>query len=509
VMAHESFSNVDTAMLMNAHFVNVKVDREERPDIDAVYMSATQAITGQGGWPMTCFLTPNGEPFHCGTYYPPAPRMGMPSFRQLLVAVAEAWRSRGDELRDAAASVVAELAKANTALPESIVDSAVLVDAVSALAAEHDVEHGGFGTAPKFPPTMVLEFLLRHHERTGSVDALSIVDSTAAAMARGGIYDQLAGGFARYSVDRSWTVPHFEKMLYDNALLLGLYAHLARRTGSELARRVAVETGEFLLRELRAGAVADADPDKQIGGAFAASLDADTDGEEGLTYVWTPGQLVDVLGEADGKWAANLFGVNENGTFEHGTSVLRLAADPDNATRFDDVRTRLFDARMRRPQPARDDKVISEWNGLAIGALAEAGMSLRRKDFVVAARVAAEFLLATHLVGDRLLRASRDGVPGAAVGVLADYACLADGLLVLYQATGEARWLTAAVELLDVALSGFANPDSPGAYFDVSVDAERLVNRPADPTDNATPAGASALAGALLTASALTGEPRA
>ncbi|SFP37563.1 hypothetical protein SAMN05421810_102399 [Amycolatopsis arida] len=497
VMAHESFEDSGTAALMNAHFVNIKVDREERPDIDAIYMTATQAMTGQGGWPMTCFLTPEGKPFHCGTYYPPEPRHGIPSFRQLLVAVAEAWAEREDELREGAGQVLAHIAEQTGPLPESGVDDETLAAAVAKLAEEADERNGGFGNAPKFPPSMVLEFLLRHHERTGSATALSLVEQCAEAMARGGIYDQLAGGFARYSVDAGWVVPHFEKMLYDNALLLRAYAHLARRTGSPLARRVTEETAEFLLRDLRT-------PE----GGFAASLDADTEGVEGLTYVWTPAQLVEVLGPDDGAWAAELFGVTEEGTFEHGSSTLRLLRDPDDEDRWRRVRAALLDARRQRPQPARDDKVVAAWNGLAITALAEAGVAFDRPAWITAASGAAALLFHRHLVDGRLRRGSRDGEAGPAAGVLEDYACLAEGLLALHQATGAPRWLRAATDLLDVALDRFA-ADVRGAYHDTADDAEALVHRPADPTDNATPAGASALAAALVAASALAGAERA
>ncbi|HKN51181.1 MAG TPA: thioredoxin domain-containing protein [Amycolatopsis sp.] len=492
VMAHESFEDDATAALMNANFVSIKVDREERPDIDAVYMAATQAMTGQGGWPMTCFLTPDGEPFHCGTYYPPTPRAGMPSFRQLLDAVAQAWRERPDELRTGAKQIIAHLTEQTGPLRESVVDDAVLAAAVEKLQAEADPVHGGFGGAPKFPPSMVLEFLLRHYERTGN--GLSLVESTAEAMARGGMYDQLAVGFARYSVDAGWVVPHFEKMLYDNALLLRFYAHLARRTDSALALRVASDTAGFLAKDLRT-------PE----GGFASALDADTDGVEGLTYVWTPEQLRSVLGDEDGLWAAELFGVTESGTFEHGTSTLRLLDDPD-PDRFERVRVALLAERSTRPQPGRDDKVIASWNGLAITALAEAGVALGRPQWIELAVTAAELLLRVHVVDGRLRRSSRDGVVGESAGVLDDYACVADGFLALHQATGEARWLTEATRLLDLALTHFASPDAPGAYYDTADDAEALVQRPSDPGDNASPSGASALAGALLTASALVGD---
>jgi uncharacterized protein YyaL (SSP411 family) len=498
VMAHESFEDPETAAYMNEHFVNVKVDREERPDIDAVYMEVTQAMTGQGGWPMTCFLTPAGEPFHAGTYYPPAPRPGMPSFRQLLEAVQHAWSERSDEVSEAATRVVAQLSERSGPLSPSTVDGDALSGAEVSLLGEFDRTYGGFGGAPKFPPSMVLEFLLRHHERTGSIEALSMAEATSAAMAGGGMYDQLAGGFARYSVDAGWVVPHFEKMLYDNALLLRAYTHLTRRVDNPRYREVVHDTAEFLLRELGTPQ-----------GGFASSLDADTEGVEGLTYVWTPAQLDEVLGEEDGPWAAELLHVTERGTFEHGTSTLRLLTPPEDRDRWERVRSALLAARAKRPQPGRDDKVVTAWNGIAIAALAEAGSLFAEPRWVEAAQRAAELLLDLHIEDGRLLRTSRDGVAGSAAGVLEDHGCLADGLLALHQVTGSPRWLDAACELLDTALARFAVPDTPGAFYDTADDAEALVRRPSDPTDNATPSGASSLASALLTASVLAGPDRA
>ncbi|MBB5956268.1 hypothetical protein FHS29_002854 [Saccharothrix tamanrassetensis] len=488
VMAHESFEDDVTAAYMNEHFVNVKVDREERPDVDAVYMAVTQALSGHGGWPMTCFLTPDGEPFYAGTYYPPVPRPGIPAFRQVLEAITHAWHEQGDEVRESAAAIVSQLAF--KPLPQSTVDSDVLEGAVVSLLGHFDRAHAGFGNAPKFPPSMVLEFLLRNHERTGSVEALSMVRATCDAMANGGLYDQLAGGFARYSVDAGWVVPHFEKMLYDNALLLRVYAHLSRRDESERYRQVVRETAEFLLRSLGTAE-----------GGFAASLDADTEGVEGLTYVWTPAQLAEVLGEAEGARAAVLYGVTEDGTFEHGSSTLRMLGAPDP-----EIAAKLLAARELRPQPGRDDKVVTAWNGLAIAALAEAGAVFGEPRWVAAAERAADLLLDVHLVDGRLLRTSRNGVAGTAAGVLEDYGCFADGLLALHQATGDARWLTVASALLDTALERFAG-DEPGVYYDTADDAEALVQRPSDPSDNASPSGASSLASALLTASVL-GAPR-
>jgi uncharacterized protein YyaL (SSP411 family) len=496
VMAHESFEDPDVAAVMNEHFVNIKVDREERPDVDAVYMEATQAMTGQGGWPMTCFLTPDGEPFHCGTYYPSVPKHGMPSFRQLLGAVAQAWAERGSEVRQAATRVVEQLAGQRSPLPESIMDTEVLASAVSHLRTDFDADNAGFGGAPKFPPSMVLEFLLRHHERTGDATARWMAESTAEAMARGGIYDQLAGGFARYSVDAHWVVPHFEKMLYDNALLLRAYAHLARR-GDSLAERITRETAEFLLRDLST-------PE----GGFAASLDADTEGVEGLTYVWTPQELGEVLDPDDAAWAAELFGVTASGTFEHGASTLRLKQDPDDDGRWRRVRESLYEARSRRPQPGIDDKIVTAWNGMAITALVESATVLNEQRWLSAAERAAESLVHLHLVDGRIRRSSRAGVLGTAAGVLEDYGCLADGLLALHQATGTQKWLDTACGLLDTALEQFADPEHTGMFYDTAADAEALVRRPSDPTDNASPSGASAVASALLTASALAGPER-
>ena len=382
-------------------------------------------------------------------------------------------------------------------LPPAGIDADALEEAVQTLTGEFDPVHGGFGGAPKFPPSMILEFLLRHHERTGSADALRTVEVTAGRMARGGMYDQLAGGFARYSVDDRWVVPHFEKMLYDNALLLRVYAHLARVPGPQqpLARRVAEETAAFLLRDLRT-------PE----GGFASALDADTDGVEGLTYAWTPAQLAEVLGD-DAGWAAELLVVTPSGTFEHGSSTLQLPVDADDPARWERVRAALLAARNRRPQPARDDKVVTAWNGMAVLALAEAGAALGRPDWVAAADATADLLLERHVVDGRVRRSSRDGVVGAAAGVLDDHAFLAEALLALHQATGAATRLDQAVEILDLTLARFA-ADDPGSFFDTADDAEALLHRPREITDNATPSGAAALAGALLTASVLVDDPQ-
>ncbi|EGX59594.1 hypothetical protein SZN_12143 [Streptomyces zinciresistens K42] len=495
VMAHESFEDDDTAAYLNEHFVSVKVDREERPDVDAVYMEAVQAATGQGGWPMSVFMTPDGEPFYFGTYFPPAPRQGMPSFRQVLEGVRGAWTDRRDEVAEVAGKIVRDLAGREISYggPEAPGEQE-LSQALLGLTREYDPQRGGFGGAPKFPPSMVIEFLLRHHARTGAEGALQMAQDTCERMARGGIYDQLGGGFARYSVDRDWVVPHFEKMLYDNALLCRVYAHLWRATGSELARRVALETADFMVRELRTGE-----------GGFASALDADSDDGsgrhvEGAYYVWTPAQLREVLGDEDAGLAARHFGVTEEGTFEHGASVLQLPRQDEvfDAARIASVRERLLSHRAGRPAPGRDDKVVAAWNGLAVAALAETGAYFDRPDLVEAALGAADLLVRLHFDDQaRLTRTSRDGQAGANSGVLEDYADVAEGFLALASVTGEGVWLDFAGFLLDHVLTRFSDEES-GALYDTAADAERLIRRPQDPTDNAVPSGWSAAAGALL-----------
>jgi uncharacterized protein len=513
VMAHESFEDPATAAVVNDSVVAIKVDREERPDIDAVYMAATQAMTGQGGWPMTVFMTPEGEPFLCGTYFPRA------RFVQLVTAVADAWKKNKGQIKSESQRIAAALAE-NASAVSGLGGAAgelnleeVTATAVAGLEAGFDQVRGGFGRAPKFPPSMALEFLLRHHERTGSAAALAMAEATCAAMARGGLYDQLGGGFARYSVDATWTVPHFEKMLYDNALLARVYTHLWRLTGSPLARRVAEETCDFMVRELLTAE-----------GGLSASLDADSDGAEGVYYVWTPAQLAEVLGPDDGAFAARAFGVTEAGTFEHGASVLQRLADqhphqphisgisPDE--RLSRIRGVLLTAREGRTRPARDDKVVAAWNGMAIGALAEAGVLFDRPDLVAAAGNAAELLTTLHISADGglaagagwIARTSRDGMVGPSAGLLEDYACVASGLLALYGVTGAARWASVAGALLETVLSAFG--DGNGGFYDTARDGERLIFRPADPADGATPSGAFAAADALLSYGALTGEAR-
>ncbi|MEU1083123.1 thioredoxin domain-containing protein [Streptomyces sp. NPDC005908] len=495
VMAHESFEDQATADDMNAHFVSIKVDREERPDVDAVYMEAVQAATGHGGWPMTVFLTPDAEPFYFGTYFPPAPRHGMPSFRQVLEGVRQAWEERRDEVGDVAGKITRDLAGRELAYgDDQVPGEQELAQALLGLTREYDPQRGGFGGAPKFPPSMVIEFLLRHHARTGAEGALQMAADTCERMARGGIYDQLGGGFARYSVDRDWVVPHFEKMLYDNALLCRVYAHLWRTTGSELARRVALETADFMVRELRT-------PE----GGFASALDADSDDGtgrhvEGAYYVWTPAELREVLGDDDAELAARYFGVTEEGTFEEGASVLQLPQRDEvfDAARIDGVRERLLAARAGRPAPGRDDKVVAAWNGLAVAALAETGAYFDRPDLVEAAVAAGDLLVRVHLDEHaRIARTSKDGQVGANAGVLEDYADVAEGFLALASVTGEGVWLDFTGLLVDHILTRFQDAGS-GALYDTASDAERLIRRPQDPTDNATPSGWTAAAGALL-----------
>ena len=493
VMAHESFEDEQTAALVNEHMVAIKVDREERPDVDAVYMTATQAMTGQGGWPMTVIMTPDKQPIFCGTNLP------KPAFQQLIGRASQAWREQREGVTAQASHIVTVLAENAEAVTQAMRGGgelscqAVTDEAVVTLSQDYDRAEGGFGGAPKFPPSMLLEFLLRYHERTGHPVSLAMAAGTLDAMARGGIYDQLGGGFARYSTDASWTVPHFEKMLYDNALLARVYAHQWRLTGAKLARRVAEQTCDWMLRELRTEQ-----------GGFAASLDADSEGVEGKFYAWTPAELESVLGPDDAAYAADVFGVTETGTFEHGASVLRLRKDPADAARFDRVRDALLAARATRVRPGRDDKVVAAWNGLAISALAETGLLLDRPDLVAAATAAAELLASLHLTDGLLVRTSRDGAAGDSAGVLEDYACVAEGFLTLSGVTGEGRWVTLADTLLDVALAEF--PDGAGGFYDTPSDGEPLIFRPADTADNATPSGAFAAAAALLSYSALTGS---
>ncbi len=495
VMAHESFEDQQIASMINDQFVPIKVDREERPDVDAVYMQATQALTGQGGWPMSVFLTPDRQPFYAGTYFPPTPRHGLPSFPQVLHAISEAWRERRSDLLASAAEIVRQLS-----IQPTLGDSASLTAedcerAVLTLHQEFDPTYGGFGRAPKFPPSMVLEALLRD----GGELATLMADRTLEAMARGGIYDQIGGGFARYSVDAGWVVPHFEKMLYDNALLLGAYTHWWRRTRNPLAERVVDETVAWLLREMRTEQ-----------GAFAASLDADSADDhgqlrEGAYYVWNRDQLRSGLGENDATWAAEVFSVTADGTFEHGASTLQLHSDNDQL-RLADVQQRLRSARDQRSRPGRDDKVVAAWNAWLVDALGHAGMIFSRQDWLAVATDAAEHLWNLHFRDGRLRRTSRDGVVGSAAGILEDYAAFALASVRLAEIHATPTWLTRAEQLLEVIMDQF--DDAGRGFFDTAADAEQLYTRPQDPTDNATPSGLSTTVHALRAIAELTGNER-
>ena len=495
VMAHESFEDQQIASMINDQFVPIKVDREERPDVDAVYMQATQALTGQGGWPMSVFLTPDRQPFYAGTYFPPTPRHGLPSFPQVLHAISEAWRERRSDLLASAAEIVRQLS-----IQPTLGDSASLTAedcerAVLTLQQEFDPTYGGFGRAPKFPPSMVLEALLRD----GGELATLMADRTLEAMARGGIYDQIGGGFARYSVDAGWVVPHFEKMLYDNALLLGAYTHWWRRTRNPLAERVVDETVAWLLREMRTEQ-----------GAFAASLDADSADDhgqlrEGAYYVWNRDQLRSGLGENDATWAAEVFSVTADGTFEHGASTLQLHSDNDQL-RLADVQQRLRSARDQRSRPGRDDKVVAAWNAWLVDALGQAGMIFSRQDWLAVATDAAEHLWNLHFRDGRLRRTSRDGVVGSAAGILEDYAAFALASVRLAEIHATPTWLTRAEQLLEVIMDQF--DDAGRGFFDTAADAEQLYTRPQDPTDNATPSGLSTTVHALRAIAELTGNER-
>jgi uncharacterized protein YyaL (SSP411 family) len=495
VMAHESFEDEQTASLINEHFVAIKVDREERPDVDAVYMQATQALTGQGGWPMSVFLTPDRKPFYAGTYFPPTPRPGLPSFRQVLQAISAAWRDRQSELLDSASEIARRLSMQQMPAGAGMLTAAECAESIMVLQREFDPTYGGFGRAPKFPPSMVLEALLRD----GREVTMLMLARTLEAMARGGIYDQIAGGFARYSVDAGWVVPHFEKMLYDNALLLGVYTHWWRRTRNPLAERVVTETVIWLLREMRTEQ-----------GAFASSLDADSEDDhgelrEGSYYVWTRDQLGNALGAEDAAWAAEVFSVTPTGTFERGASTLQLQSDHDQA-RLSDVREQLRIVRDQRSRPGRDDKVVAAWNALLVDALTQAAIIFTQPEWLKIATEAAESVWQLHWQDGRLRRTSRDGIAGDAFGILEDYAALALAAVRLAAVHAEPVWLTRAEQLLEVIMKQFDDP--AGGFFDTAADAEQLYARPQDPTDNATPSGLSAAVHALRLMAELTGEDR-
>ena len=499
VMERESFEDEATADYLNARFVSIKVDREERPDLDQVYMGAVQAMTGGGGWPMSVFLTPDGRPFYGGTYFPPEPRHGLPSFRQVLEGVHRAWVEDRDGVEGSGSRLVAALAEGSRlpATGRAEGPSPVLLDtAVSLLEHRFDAATGGWGGAPKFPQPMTIEFLLGRAAATGDPRPLAIARRSLDAMADGGIHDQLGGGFHRYSTDARWLVPHFEQMLYDNAQLLSVYAAGWRLTGDVRYLEIADGVVAYLARELR-----------RDDGSFAASQDADTEGEEGGTFVWSADEVGDVLGPDGAAFFARFYDITAAGNWEGGNILQRIRPEgsAEVETRLAAIRGRLLERRAQRPQPARDDKALAAWNGLAIGALARRGRGENGDQAKSLASGAAESVLSGLYRDGRLMRSWKDG-RATGDGVLEDYACLADGLLALYDTTFEERWFTTARALMDSVLEHFADPD--GGFFDTADDHERLITRPKDVQDNATPSGGGMATHVLLRLAALTGEGR-
>ncbi|HZS04585.1 MAG TPA: thioredoxin domain-containing protein [Blastocatellia bacterium] len=508
VMAHESFENPAIAQLMNENFINIKVDREERPDLDSIYMNAVQMMTGHGGWPMTVFLTPDQVPFYGGTYYPPEDRYGMPGFPRILIGVAEAYRNRRGEILESADALLQQLGSLSEVQSGDGSLSVEIPDhAASDLLRRLDPANGGFGTKPKFPPAQTLSFLLRQHHRTGNETALRAVELTLDKMARGGMYDQLGGGFHRYSVDEKWLVPHFEKMLYDNALLSRLYLDAFLATGNEFYKRVTIETLDYVVREMT-----------DAGGGFYSTQDADSEGAEGKFFVWTPEEVEALLGEEDAKLFNRYFDVSRFGNFEHGTSILHVDDDVEAIAKLMQVtperlaqaiergKRTLFEAREKRTRPHRDEKILTAWNGLMMRSFAEAARALSRDDYREVAVKNAEFLLANLRRDGRLLRTHKGG-ESKLNGYLEDYAFLIDGLLALYEATFDLRWFTSARELAETMIGQFYDAEQGGFYF-TSHDHEALINRTKDFMDNATPAGNSVATHVLLRLALLTGEDR-
>ena len=524
-LAAESFENEDTARLMNENFISIKVDREERPDVDALYMDAVQALTGSGGWPMTVFLTPEGLPFYGGTYFPPVDRYGMPGFPTLLKRISDYYRNRREKVEETASqfrdfySRRVRLAQAtiNLDTEESAVDLTVLTTAANTLADSFDKVNGGFGRAPKFPHPMSLDFLLQQHlrEAAGSAQdgagspassALELVEFTLQKMARGGMYDQIGGGFHRYSVDDRWLVPHFEKMLYDNALLSRVYLHAYQVTGNALYRDIAEDILEYVQREMTS-------PE----GGFYSTQDADSEGEEGKFYLWTPDEITAVLGEEDGRLFCAYYDVTARGNFEHKNILhvdhtLEEVAQQQNvsAERLEQAlergRRELYDVRARRVWPARDDKILTAWNGLMLRSYAEAARALDHAGYRAIAERNADFLLTTLFAGGRLLRSYKDG-QAKLNGYLEDYANLAMGLLALYEATFNPRWFTEARRLADQMLDLFWDEED-GGFFSTGKDHEELIGRPKELMDNATPSGNSTATELLLRLAAYTGDER-
>ncbi|CAN5804415.1 thioredoxin domain-containing protein [soil metagenome] len=497
VMERESFEDEETARMMNEHYVSIKVDREERPDIDSIYMAAVQALTQHGGWPMTVFLTPDAAPFYGGTYFPPVPARGMPSFQQVLLSLADAYEKRRDEVFQSSESVRDYLQTATSAaIPKSTLGVELLDTAAESLKSQVDRMSGGFGGAPKFPQPMNLEVLLRHHHRTGDEDALAGVELTLKKMATGGIYDHLGGGFARYSVDERWLVPHFEKMLYDNALLVQLYLEAYQATGDDFYKRIAEETLDYVARDMTSPK-----------GGFYAAEDADSEGVEGKFYVWTPDEIREVLESEEAKLAMRYWGVTEAGNFE-GKNILNVAQSPETVAeelglstgelreRIEEVRAKLYAVREQRIRPGRDDKVLAAWNGLMLHSFAFAARVLHRDDYRDMAVKNADFLLAKLKSDGRLRRSYKDG-RARFNGYLEDYAMVADGLVALYEATFETRWLSEADSLCDAMFELFWDAKS-GTFYDTPADHEELITRPRDIYDNATPTGTSVAVNVLL-----------
>jgi uncharacterized protein len=486
VMEHESFENPAIADIMNRNFVNIKVDREERPDLDQIYMTAVQIMTGSGGWPMTVFLLPTGEPIFGGTYFPPDDRYGRPGFRRLLETIAEAYRTRRAEIHENAKSFREHFARQAFRKNESAtIDASVLQTAYRAMASRFDPREGGFGGAPKFPPSMSVNFLLRYHHRTRDEHALHMVILTLDKMAYGGMYDQVGGGFHRYSTDDHWLLPHFEKMLYDNALLARVYVDAYRATGDPLYKRIAEETLDFVMREMRA-------PD----GAFYSTQDADSEGVEGKFYVWSLDEFRQVVGE-DWDLLAGYFDVSAHGNWEE-TNILHVTREPDEKLlpKIEAARKKLYAAREKRVRPGRDEKILTDWNGLMLRAFAEAASCLGRDDYRAVAEANANFILKTMWDGNRLLHSYKDG-RARFNGYLDDYANLVDGLFALYELTFDYHWLEAAVRIADRMLEQFWDADGGGFYF-TGKDHETLLARTKDFFDNATPSGNSVASDALL-----------
>jgi uncharacterized protein YyaL (SSP411 family) len=509
VMERESFEDEETAALMNRSFVSVKVDREERPDLDAIYMQAVQMMTGHGGWPMTVFLTPDGQPFWGGTYFPPEDRQGMPSFKRVLSALADAWQNRRSEVVSSGRELSEQLTRGLRPVPaRGSLGPQLLLAAAENLVRQYDEQHGGFGGAPKFPQPMAIEFLLRQWHRTGNERMLEVAERTLENMARGGMYDQLGGGFHRYSVDAHWLVPHFEKMLYDNAQLARAYLMGYQATGNAFFHEIAEETLDYVLRDMT-----------DRSGGFYSTEDADSEGEEGKFYVWTPSEVRDLLGEEDARLFSAYYGVTDHGNFEHGKSILHVTSTPAEVAQrlgVEDIRMLmalergrqvLLQARQSRVRPDRDEKVLAAWNGMMLRAFAEGARILGREDYRQAAIRNGEFLLGTMRGPDgRIHRTWKPGHEKARLnGYLEDYANLADGLIALYEATFDRRWLTAAVEVADALISRFADQQD-GGFFDTSMDHEALITRPKDLFDNATPSGNSVAADVLLRLATLTGK---